>query len=124
LMGEKFAHLLSLFISDPKLGLVFAEDRHAAGWNKNYETAKKLAARASPKITVPEYPYFPLGTMFWARPAALSSLRSLKLRHEDFPTEPLSNDGTILHAIERILPAACEAAGLDWCTVYDRRYAW
>jgi lipopolysaccharide biosynthesis protein len=124
LLGDTFSHLLDLFLHEPKLGLIFPEDRHAVGWNKNYEIARDLGARAIPKVTAPSYPYFPLGTMFWARRDALSPLWSLKLKIENFPLEPAPNDGTVLHAVERLLPAACEAAGFDWCTVYDRRYAW
>jgi lipopolysaccharide biosynthesis protein len=124
LLGSTFSSLLGLFADDDKLGLVFAEDRHAAGWNDNYEVARGLAKRAQPPLKLPAYPYFPLGTMFWARRAALAPLWRLGLKTEDFPLEPLPYDGTILHALERIMPASCEAAGFRWCTVYDRRTAW
>jgi glycosyltransferase involved in cell wall biosynthesis len=124
LLGDTFSHLLSLFADDEKLGLVFAEDRHAAGWNANFDIASGLAAKTTPRLTLPPYPYFPLGTMFWARRAAMAPLWTLDLHPEDFPAEPVHYDGTILHAIERLLPACCEAAGFSWCSVYDRRIAW
>jgi glycosyltransferase involved in cell wall biosynthesis len=125
LLASTFSSLLGLFADDDKLGLVFAEDRHAAGWNDNYEIARGLARRVQPPLELPAYPYFPLGTMFWARRAALAPLWRMELRTEDLPPEPLPYDGTVLHALERILPACCEAAGFAWRTVYDRRVvAW
>jgi hypothetical protein len=124
LLGSTFFQLLNLFAKDDQLGLVFAEDRHAAGWNDDYDIARKLADRHNPPLKLPDYPYFPLGTMFWGRPAALAPLWRLGLRTEEFPVEPVPYDGTILHALERMLPACCEAAGFDWCTVYDRRTSW
>jgi lipopolysaccharide biosynthesis protein len=45
---------------------------------------------------------FPVGTMFWARTAALKPLIDLNLKWEDYPEEPVAIDGTILHAMERI----------------------
>ena len=47
---------------------------------------------------------FPVGTMFWARPEALAPLLRLGLNLDDYPDEPLPVDGTILHALERLLP--------------------
>jgi lipopolysaccharide biosynthesis protein len=54
--------------------------------------------------------------MFFIRSKVLSSLRKLKLKYKDFPREPIENDGTILHAIERILPFATEQAGFKVAT--------
>ena len=45
---------------------------------------------------------FPLGTMFWMRSAALKSFVDLGLGWTDYPAEPLPDDGTILHALERL----------------------
>jgi glycosyltransferase involved in cell wall biosynthesis len=116
--------MLSLFERDPRLGLVFAEDRHCVGWSKNWDTAAALAARMEPSPTLPQWPIFPIGTMFWARPAALAPLWALGLGAADFPAEPAPYDGTVLHALERMLPAICEAAGHGWCTVYREGSGW
>ena len=42
--------------------------------------------------------------MFWARSAALAPLFKLQFHWDDYPEEPLPGDGTLLHALERILP--------------------
>ncbi len=116
--------VLSLFEHDPRLGLVFAEDRHCVGWSKNWDIAAALAARMAPSPMLPEWPVFPIGTMFWARPAALAPLWALDLSPNDFPAEPAPYDGTVLHALERMLPAVCESTGHGWCTVYREGSGW
>ena len=115
---------LSLFEREPGLGLVFAEDRHCVGWSKNRDAAAALAARMEPAPTLPDWPIFPIGTMFWARPAALAPLWGLGLGPADFPAEPAPYDGTVLHALERMLPAVCESTGHGWCTVYRAGTGW
>jgi hypothetical protein len=105
------------FERQPELGLVFAEDSNNVGWSANRPLAEKLAQRIDPKLHLPSHPFFPLGTMFWARHEALQPLWKANLTHDEMPIEPLPYDGTILHAIERMLPAVCQAAGLHWQTV-------
>ncbi len=114
----------ALFAGDPGLGLVFAEDRHCVGWSKNRPVAEALAARMQPAPALPDWPVFPIGTMFWARPAAVAPLWALGLESQDLPGEPVAYDGTALHAIERMLPAVCEAAGHGWCTVHREGAGW
>ena len=61
---------------------------------------------------------FPVGSMFWARRGALSDLYDLGLNWEDYPIEPLKYDGTILHAIERLLPLIAEKNGYNYKMTY------
>ncbi|MFZ4687359.1 MAG: rhamnan synthesis F family protein, partial [Hyphomonadaceae bacterium] len=101
------------FAANPMLGLLMAEDPHIVGWTKNLGIAEKLAARMGVEEPLPGAFDFPLGTMFWTRPAALRPLLSLDLRWEDYPAEPVPYDGTLLHAIERLLPFSARRAGLE-----------
>jgi glycosyltransferase involved in cell wall biosynthesis len=116
--------LLALFEREPKLGLVFAEDRHCVGWSENRPFAEALSARMEPRPSLPDLPFFPLGTMFWARAAALQPLWRLHLASPDFPPEPAPYDGTPMHALERMLPPICEAAGYTWLTVFNPARSW
>ncbi len=122
--GSGVAAALAPFAEDPALGLLFPEDRHLVGWTRNRAAAADLAARMTPAPMLPGWPVFPLGTMFWARPAALEPLWALGLGTADFPPEPLAYDGTMLHAIERLLPAVCEATGHGWATLHAAHLAW
>ncbi|HEV7742259.1 MAG TPA: rhamnan synthesis F family protein [Pseudolysinimonas sp.] len=109
--------IVAAFASDPDLGLVFPEDPHLNDWDENLHLARELASR----LGIPRLPThfdFPMGTMFWARPAALAPIFDLGMSWEDYPAEPTPIDGTVLHALERLLPFAAERAGFGYATVH------
>jgi len=108
------------FSGDSKLGMLFAEDRNIVGWTKNRASAEALKARFGVTSELPAIPVFPIGTMFWFRPKALARVLESGLAWNDYPLEPLPYDGTILHAIERLLPTVCEQSGHAWKTIYLR----
>lgn len=56
---------------------------------------------------------YPVGGMFWARPAALEPLLNKTYHYDDFPAEPLPNDGSKLHALERVLGPLAERQGFE-----------
>jgi len=74
------------------------------GWSDNYLLAKELLEKYS-ECHIEDFPVveFPQGSMFWARSDAVRTLLSLPLTYEDFPIEPMPPDGTIAHALERLI---------------------
>jgi lipopolysaccharide biosynthesis protein len=115
LIGGEHAMLdlvVAAFATQPDLGLMMAEDPHLVGWDKNRAIAEALATRMGTATPLDDFFDFPLGNMFWARPSALQPLLHLGLAWEDYPTEPVANDGTLLHALERLVPYAARCAGL------------
>lgn len=54
---------------------------------------------------------YPVGGMFWARPKAIAPLLKEKFEYSDFPEEPLPNDGSWLHALERSIGLLAEKQG-------------
>ncbi len=123
---ELVENILETFESEPRLGLLVPPPpNHSAyystmcngGWGGeqegNFEATQKLCERLgisvkmSPEIQV----IAPLGVMFWARPAALKTLLDYPWSYEDFPAEPIRDDGTILHALERVYPFVAQAEG-------------
>ena len=106
------------FEADGRLGLVFPEDPHLADWDDNRGLAEALARRMGLADPLPNHFDFPLGTMFWARPAALGPLFDLGLGWDDYPPEPLPIDGTLLHALERLVPFAAARAGYGFATTF------
>jgi lipopolysaccharide biosynthesis protein len=49
--------------------------------------------------------------MFWIRSSLLTRFLDLDLTWDDYPAEPLPIDGTMLHAIERLLGVVAELDG-------------
>ncbi len=115
--------ILSLF-GDPKLGIVFPqhlfEIRGILNWGYNYDQARALMRRLGVEIDKNLTLEFPSGSMFWGRVAAIRPLLDLGLAYEDFPEESGQVDGTIAHAIERIVLMAAESRGFEWLKVVRR----
>ncbi|WP_348966789.1 rhamnan synthesis F family protein [Paraburkholderia tropica] len=110
--------IMQAFAGDPRLGLVFPEDPHLIGWEENLEPGQQLAARMGLKSPLPLTLDFPVGTMFWARPQALRHFLAPGLSADDYPEEPLPTDGTILHAMERLITCAALESGFNFATTY------
>lgn len=114
--------VLEAFAQQPNLGLVFAEDPHLNDWDENREIAEQLARRMGLSLPLPPHFDFPIGTMFWARPHALRPLYNLDLTIEELPIEPLPIDGTLLHALERLIPFAASHQGFYYAATYLERW--
>jgi len=102
--------IVGRLLADPGLGLVFPDDPHVVGWSGNRAHADELGARMGLPDFTDEF-NFPVGTMFWAKPAAIKPLIGLGLQWDDYPAEPLGYDGTMLHAMERLLPFVAASEG-------------
>ncbi len=110
---------LQAFEKDPLMGLIYPDDPSIFGWMDNRDTALGLMMKMKLESSLPENAFnFPVGTMFWARPEALKPLFDLKLDWADYPEEPLPDDGTMLHAIERIIPSVVKATGFREAVTY------
>ena len=116
---DRIVHAFDL---EPDLGLVFPEDPFLPDWDANRCNAEDLARAMGITRELPVHFDFPIGNMFWLRPRVISVLYRLKLSWSDMPPEPLPVDGTILHAIERLLPFAAAEVSLGYATTYDRRH--
>jgi len=104
--ADRVKGLLSQFRSEPRLGLVGPRALAIHPGNPLHRAKNRLAldavsARAGIDAVAVPAPFF-AGTMFWFRPAAMTSIRKLGLRAEDFPLEMAQTDGTLAHAIERL----------------------
>jgi hypothetical protein len=105
--------ILAAFYAEKDLGLVFPDDPNVSLWGPNFPAAQDLFRRMKISPPDPQRHFdFPIGNMFWVRTDALTPLLDLNLEWADYPPEPLaSNDGTILHALERIVPFVARARG-------------
>lgn len=121
---------LALLEEDRQIGLFFPEtSAHivywAHTWLSNIGTGHGLLARLGlPYDGFDAYLDYPVGGMFWARVDALRPLLTAGLTLADFPEEHGQTDGTLAHAIERVIPLVCRAQGYRAvCFDYDRGLA-
>ena len=127
LLGDRYPMMdiiLDRFATDDSLGIVFPEDPHLSDWDFNRDIASGLAERMGIEVPLPPFFDFPIGTMFWARTRALQPLFELELDWHDYPEEPVPIDGTILHALERLLPFAAQRAGYRYATSHISGVTW
>ena len=110
--------ILAAFAAQPQLGMVFPEDPHTNGWDGNLEIARELARRMCMDDKLSLHIDFPVGTMFWARREALLPLLKLAFDWSDYPDEPVPVDGTMLHALERLLPVIANRNGYEYAATY------
>ena len=116
--GAALDTILHVLAGRRDIGLVFPEDPILSGIDGNAEGLAGLAGRLGLKRPIHHHFEFPVGNMFWARPAAIGQLWDLRLRWEDYPPEPIPKDGTVLHALERLPPLLAEHNGFDFVTTH------
>ena len=109
LLGNESIRMMDIIVQrmqrDPSIGMVFPDDPHISGMEANRRFAESMGEKIGIEH-IPEHFLYPMGTMFWARPAALQPLGDLKLTWDDYPPEPLPYDGSMLHAMERLIALA------------------
>ena len=119
--AEYVLNVIRLFEDHPKLGIAVPPEPNHGGffttlgmeWVGNFETTQKLAADLGLNVPMDEEkePVAPFGSFFWFRPASMKKLYEKDWKYTDFPKEPIGDDATILHAVERIYPFVAQDAG-------------
>jgi lipopolysaccharide biosynthesis protein len=113
LAPERAPAILNAFARDHRLGVVAPEGHvqplaQFAGANKlSIEYLCRIAGLEPPGTDAT----FVAGSMFWCRLDALSPLFNAPLAEADFEPESGQIDGTLAHAIERLVTFAAEGAG-------------
>lgn len=94
-------------------------------WRENYDNVVLLAQQLGLKLPIDreDTDVLAIGTVFWCNVGALKKLFSYEWTYEDFMDEPLPYDGTISHAIERIVGFVALDAGYKVGTIMNCQYA-
>ena len=99
-------------IADPGVGLVAPFDPHHVPWNASRALLPRFENRLPGPL--PKNPLvFPVGNMFWIRRSVVEAMNALFGPDYPWPNEPIANDGTEFHLIERLWPALAASCGLD-----------
>lgn len=98
---------------DQTLGLLSLQDYWV--WEQDYkeictERVTQLAHRLFAGDGAKNWRFF-AGTMFWFRPAAMRPLLELQIESHHFEPELGQREGTLAHAIERVIPLGIRASG-------------
>lgn len=103
---------LSSFVADPTAAFWVADGQHYTSpewWGSNYNTTRAVMQRIEVNISQ-EALSFPAGSIYWVKPMMLGLLKSLSLSADLFEPETAQVDGTLAHAIERVLGFLAAAA--------------
>ncbi|MBR1623678.1 MAG: hypothetical protein IJ675_07195, partial [Pseudobutyrivibrio sp.] len=119
--NEKINYIFDLF-KNQNAGLVYPDIQEevpmiAYSWLANEGIARELFAEYD-LGELPTVFNYPAGSFFWARTDALKPLIERGYTYEDFPREEGQTDGTLAHALERILPFISRKQGYDDYILY------
>lgn len=112
---DDLSELLERFVSDPKAAFWVADGQHfddTKWWGSNLETTRHLLRRLEIEIDGSVLS-FPAGSIYWLKPLTLGMLRSMNLHEGMFEIETAQVDGTLAHALERVMGFLPAEAGQD-----------
>lgn len=126
LLGSQFivSNILSKFSDNPKLGLIFPKyyppTENFIEWGSNFEIGYDLMKKMNITLDRKSPLIFPAGSMFWFRPLALEPLFTIPFTAQQFKKGGDGCiDGTLSHAIERILLKIVEDQDYSWEVIHS-----
>ena len=96
---------LECFVGDKTAAFWVADGQHYTGsewWGSNLDTTRSVMNRLEIQVREDALS-FPAGSIYWIKPLMLGLLKSLHLTADVFEPELTQVDGTLAHAIERVL---------------------
>ncbi|MHC9045975.1 rhamnan synthesis F family protein [Microbacterium saperdae] len=114
---EGVAAILALLTETERIGMVGPALHPSLGetvqWGPNRAIAEVVTwGRGWPALPESDRLSFAAGSMFWARSSALRAVQQLEIPTEAFSDSP-ETDGTLAHAVERLIGVSCGVAGFD-----------
>ncbi|HEX7852812.1 MAG TPA: rhamnan synthesis F family protein [Sphingobium sp.] len=122
LLGDRttVATILTRFVEDPRVGLLFPTTYAGMPvWCHHWLRTSGRVDEISHMLGISGMPRrglidFPIGSMFWARTDAIAPLLDFAWQYDHFETEPMDDDGTMAHVIERMMGGLCSTSGFDY----------
>ena len=115
-------NVIKTFEDNPRLGILtppvpnhgpYYPTTGKGEWGDNFDATKELAEQLNINVDMvrEKEPIAPLGSMFWFRTKSLKTLFDHDWQYSEFPEEPIADDSTVLHAIERLYPFCAQHEG-------------
>ena len=93
-------------------------------WGGDFEIMQELALKLNLNCNLDKNKKpLSVGTVFWAKVEALKKLFIMEWKYEDFDEEPLKDDGTISHSLERCFGYVAQDANYNTGIVMTDYYA-
>ena len=118
---EFVENIIDLFENNPRMGIIMPPPTNHSEyfftlgleWGNNYKVTCELAQKLGVKVSMSDKkePISPLGSVFWARTDALHKVFDYPWTYEELPEEPIDDDGTVLHAVERMYSFSAQHMG-------------
>lgn len=124
--------IISLFEENPWLGMLIPPNvshgtyfgTSADYWTICYDKVTKIAKRLNLDANIDrDKPPIAIGSVFWCRSDAIAPLMQENWSYNDFPKEPLPDDGSFSHALERVFPYVAQSQGYLSGIVMTTEYA-
>lgn len=125
-------NILNVFEKNSEIGLLVPPEPYGEynyvwygdTWYVDYDNTRQLAKKMclNSDINLSKQ-VITISTVFWARTGVLKKIFDLNWKYEDFMEEPMPNEGTISHAVEKILGYVAQDAGYKTGTVMTDKYA-
>ncbi|MEV4666446.1 rhamnan synthesis F family protein [Microbacterium sp. LWO12-1.2] len=114
---EGVAAILALLTETDRVGMVSPALHPSLGetvqWGPNRAIAEVVTwGKGWPALPESDRLAFAAGSMFWARSSALIPVQQLEVPTSAFSDSP-ETDGTLAHAVERLIGVSCGVAGYD-----------
>lgn len=126
-------NVMELFSKHPDIGIMLPPERigdYCGLWYRdvwgeasNYELCRMLISKFHFSIELSKEVSPLLATSFWVKTKTIEKLLSYEWKYEDFPDEPMPLDGTISHALERLIPYTPKDYGMKASTVMNEAFA-
>lgn len=115
--AEGVSAILALLSETDRIGMVSPALHPSLGgtaqWGPNRVIAEAVTwGKGWPALPENDRLAFAAGSMFWARASALRPVQQLEVPAEAF-RESRETDGTLAHAVERLIGVSCGVAGFD-----------
>ena len=107
--GGALGTIAAAMFVDPTVGLSYPSDPNLLGWGRSWAHGQRFLAEQGLPMRQRAFD-FPVGGMFIVRQRVAEAIADTW--RTPFPSEPLADDGTPVHALERIIGIVPDTLGL------------